>query len=310
MRRFRKLLPAQLPTLLPALLAAAAMSACASTSDNGPAPSSTGAAFPVTVGSVTLAARPQRIVSLAPTTTEMLFAVDAGTQVVAVDDFSNYPANAPKTNLSGYKPNVEAIASYRPDLVVVSDDTNKIVSQLATLKIPAYLAPAAKTLDNSYAEITDLGRLTGHTAQATAVVARMRADIAKLVKDMPAHRALSYYYELDQTYYSVTSATFIGSLFAMAGLTNIADPSGTATNAYPQLSAEVIVARNPDLIFLADTTCCAQSADTVARRAGWSGIAAVRTGQVIALDDDIASRWGPRVVDLLRAITDAVTAAR
>src|SRR5262249_19213198 len=113
-----------------------------------------------------------------------------------------------------------------------------------------------------------------------------------------------------QTYYSVTSKTFVGSLFSMLGLKNIADPSGTADTAYPQLSAEVIVKADPDLIFLADTKCCGQSAATVANRAGWSGCSAVRNGRVIALDDDIASRWGPRVVDLLRAITEAVAQAR
>jgi iron complex transport system substrate-binding protein len=137
----------------------------------------------------------------------------------------------------------------------------------------------------------------------------MRHDIAKLVADVPAHNALTYYYELDPTYYSVTSATFVGSLFTSVGLKNIADGAAPAGNAYPQLSAEVIVKANPDLIFLADTVCCGQSVASVGRRAGWSGITAVKTGQVVALDDSVASRWGPRVVDLVRAITAAVAKA-
>jgi len=291
---------------------ATGVAGCASTSDK-PSTGSTSAApaaFPVTVGSVTLEKRPERIVSLAPTATEMLFAVDAGKQVIAVDEFSTYPVDAPKTNLSGYTPNAEAIAQQKPDLVVLSDDTNKIVSQLQALKIPTFLTPAAKTLDETYGQIADIGKLTGHGAEAEAVVQRMRDDLAKLVKDLPKRsKPLTYYYELDTTYYTVTSKTFIGALFASAGLVNIADAANTSGTEYPQLSAEVIVKANPDLIFLADPKCCGQSQATVAKRAGWSGITAVKNGQVVALDDDIASRWGPRVVDLQRAIVDAAAKA-
>jgi iron complex transport system substrate-binding protein len=240
----------------------------------------------------------------------MLFAIDAGSQVTAVDETSNFPANAPKTNLSSFKPNAEAIAAKQPDLVVLSDDLDHIVDQLKTLKIPVYVAPAAKTLDDSYAQIADLGKLTGHPQEATALAQQMRDDIGKLVKDAPKRATpLKFYYELDDTYYSVTSKSFIGSLFASVGLVNIADGSGTADNAYPQLSAENIVKANPDLIFLADTKCCGQSLATVGQRAGWGNLAAVKGGQVIALDDDIASRWGPRVVDLMRAITTAMAKA-
>src|SRR5262249_26815952 len=149
--------------------------------------------FPATVGSLTLAKRPTHIVSLSPTTTEMLFAINAGSQVVAVDDQSNYPATAPKSDLSGYKPNAEAIAKYNPDLVVISDDSEKIAEQLAQLKIPVYQAPAASTLDDSYNEITALGTLTGHRSEATAEVTTMKNGIAKLIHDMPTHSQLTYY---------------------------------------------------------------------------------------------------------------------
>lgn len=269
-----------------------------------PAASTGAAAYPVTVAGVTLAERPGRIVSLAPTATEMLFAIDAGAQVVAVDDQSTYPPEAPRTDLSGFKPNAEAIAAKDPDLVVVSDDLNKIVEQLGQLKIPVLLAPAARTLDDTYAQISQLGTLTGHPAEAAALTGRMRADIDKIVKGVPARPApLSYYYELDPTYFTVTSQTFVGSIFAMVGLTNVADGAKTA---YPQLSQEALVAADPDMIFLADTKCCAQSRQTVQARKGWAGVTAVKTGQVMALDDDVASRWGPRVVDLVRAVADAV----
>ena len=269
-----------------------------------PAASAGAAAYPVTVGGVTLDERPERIVSLAPTATEMLFAIDAGPQVVAVDDQSTYPPAAPRSDLSGFKPNAEAIAAKDPDLVVVSDDLNKIVDQLGSLEIPVLLAPAARTLDDTYGQIAQLGSLTGHPAEAAALTGRMRGEIDKIVRSVPARPApLTYYYELDPTYFTVTSQTFVGSIFALFGLTNVADGAKTA---YPQLSQEALVAADPDMIFLADTKCCAQSPETVRAREGWAGVTAVRTGQVVALDDDIASRWGPRVVDLVRAVADAV----
>jgi iron complex transport system substrate-binding protein len=267
------------------------------------------AAYPVSVGNLTLQARPERIVSLTPSATEMLFAVGAGPQVVAVDDQSTYPADAPRTDLSGFKPSAEAIAAKNPDLVVISNDLNKIVDQLTKLKIPVFQTPAAKSLDDTYAEIGQLGMLTGHQDPASALTSQMKAQIEKIVKGVPARSApLSYYYELDPTFYSVTSKTFIGSIFALFGLTNVADAADAdgSKGGYPQLSQEVLLKADPDMIFLADSKCCQQSAETVKARKGWSGITAVKSGQIVALDDDIASRWGPRVVDLVQSVADAV----
>jgi iron complex transport system substrate-binding protein len=296
--------------LLAALALTGLVAGCGTTTGAaGPAPAASASAFPASAGGVTLPQRPTHIVSLTPTGTEMLFAIGAGSQVTAVDDQSDYPAGVPTSNLSGYQPNAEAIAAKNPDLVVISDDTNKIKDQLTKLKIPVYVMPAAATLNDSYAQLTDLGTLTGHASQATQTVTQIKTGIAKLVSGVPKRaKPLTYYYELDQTYYTVTSNTFIGSLFAMVGLTNIADPADADGKAggYPQLSAESIVQANPDLIFLADTKCCKQSADTVRARAGWSELAAVRGSRVVGLDDDIASRWGPRVVDLVQAVVNAV----
>ncbi|MDG4827926.1 ABC transporter substrate-binding protein [Solwaraspora sp. WMMD1047] len=300
------------PRILAAAFAAVALTlaGCADDSAGEPATGgSSAASYPVTVGEVTLDARPERIVSLSPTATEMLFAIGAGGQVTAVDDNSNYPPEAPRTELSGFQPNAEAIAAQNPDLVVLANDTNKVVDQLTQLKIPVYLASAAVTLDDTYRQLDELGTLTGNRDAAADVVTRMKDDIGKLVGDLPTRsEPLTYYYELDPTFYTVTSKTFVGSLFAMVGLANIADAADTdgAAGGYPQLSEEVLIAADPDFVFLADTKCCAQSAETVAARGGWAGISAVRDGRVVALDDDIASRWGPRVVDLVRAIVDAV----
>jgi iron complex transport system substrate-binding protein len=299
--------------VLTALVAAAAllMGGCASDDpgSTGTPATSTGAAYPVTVGNVTLAERPERIVSLGPTPTEMLFAIGAGPQVIAVDDQSNYPPGVPTSDLSGFKPNAEAVAAENPDLVVLSDNLNKIVEQLTSLKIPAFVTPSAKSLDETYAQIGQLGTLTGHPDEAADLTTRMRADIDKIVQDVPKRATpLTYYYELDPTLYSVTSKTFIGSIFARLGLQNVADAADAdgSKGGYPQLSQEALVQADPDMIFLADTKCCAQSAATLRARTGWSQITAVQTGQIVGLDDDIASRWGPRVVDLVRTAADAV----
>jgi iron complex transport system substrate-binding protein len=280
----------------------------------GLATASTGAtheaAFPVTVtgtnGDVTIDARPERIVSLSPTATEDLFAIGAGDQVIAVDDQSNYPADAPTTDLSGFEPNVEAIVGYRPDLVVYATEPGDLGSSLEGLGITALQLDAAPDLDVAYDQIDQLGAATGHPDEAEALVEQMRSDIQGMVDGADPASGTTFYYELDDTFYSVTSKTFIGKLFRMLGLENIADAVGKGSAGYPQLSAEYIIESNPDLIFLADTKCCGQSAQTVAERPGWAGLAAVTGAGVVPLDDDVAQRWGPRVVDLLRQISNAV----
>ena len=290
------------------------LAACASssTTSNPGAPSVSGVpAFPVTIdaanGRVTLDAMPARVVSISPTATEMLFAVGAGDQVVAVDSYSNYPVNAPTTDLSAYEPNVEAIASYEPDLVVYSNDPGDLQKSLDKLHIPALLQPAAATIDDVYAQMQDLGLATGHVEQAQTQVDDMTAQIATVGASVgEAGADMTYYYELDDTYYSVTSDTFIGNLFSLLGLENIADEAKGASSGYPQLSAEYILAADPSMILLADTKCCGQNADTVARRPGWKDLSAVADGAVVELDDDVASRWGPRVIDLLQQVADTV----
>ena len=267
--------------------------------------------YPVTVetpnGELTIEERPTRIVSLSPTATEMLFAIGADDQVVAVDDQSNYPADAPTTDLSGYEPNLEAIASYEPDIVVYSTDPGDLGSSLEGLGIPSLLQPAATRLRDVYRQIEQLGLVTDHLSGSRDLTARMREEIRTITANVDDDGpALRFYHELDDTYYSITSSTFIGQLYTMVGLENIADQAKGAGGGYPQLSAEYIIDADPDLIFLADTKCCGQSLATVADRPGWDRIEAVEEGNVIPLDDDVASRWGPRVVDYLRRIAQAV----
>jgi cobalamin transport system substrate-binding protein len=300
-----------------AVLVVLVLAACGS--NGAPEASSTEAAarpsepFPVTVesagGPVTIARRPERIVSLSPTATESLFAIQAGDQLVAVDDQSNYPAEAPHSKLSGYQPNVEAIAGYRPDLVVAAFDPSGLVKGLRMLGIAVLLQPAATNLNEAYAEIEALGHATGHEPGAKAVVTSMRDRIVELVASASAGKSIAVYHELGPDYFSATSKTFIGSIYKLLGAENIADSAGGKAPDYPQLSAEYVLSANPDVIVLSDTKCCGQSPETVAGRPGWSKIAAVRNGQVVPVDDDIASRWGPRTVDFVEIVAHAMAEA-
>ncbi|MEX2255468.1 MAG: ABC transporter substrate-binding protein [Acidimicrobiia bacterium] len=252
-------------------------------------------------GATAAADPPERIVSLSPTATEMLFAIGAGDQVVAVDDQSSFPVDAPVTDLSGYTPNVESIAGYDPDLVVVPD--GQVRKALEDLGIQVLVLPAATRLAGAYSQIRRLGRVTGHAEDAKALVGEMRADIADLAADVPdAGTRPSTYYELDETYFSADSSTFIGKLLELGGFDNIADEAKNQSPGYPQLSSEYIVDSNPDAVFLADTKCCGQTPQTFGERPGFDALTAVEDGHVVSLDDDIASRWGPRVVELLRQI--------
>ena len=255
---------------------------------------------------------PTRIISLSPTHTEMLFAIGAGDQVVAVDDFSNYPAEAVQkmTDLSGFAPNVEAIASFDPDLVVTDGTNPDLLDQLDSLGIARWEGPAAVTFDDVYAQIEELGAATGNTDGAAEVVSSMRAEIDEITAGLPElDGPLSYYHELDNTYFSITSDTFIGYVYGQLGLRSIADLAEGSGGQYPQLNAEFILSEDPDLIFLACTTYCGESIDTVAARDGWGQLSALQNGLVIELDDDTSSRWGPRIVDFYREVAAAVAMA-
>jgi len=253
-----------------------------------------------------------RIVSLSPTATEMLYAIGAGDQVVAVDSLSTYPSEVANkvTKMSAYEPSAEAILGYTPDVVLISNDMNKITEQLQSVssrKITVWTGAAAASLDDVYKQITELGALTGHANDAQKLVASMKDRITKAMPTAPSSG--TYFYELDNTLYSVTSNTFVGALLKPFGLTNVADGVEVG-NDYPQLNAEVIVKANPSIIFLADTKCCATNAAEVAKRPGWSGIDAVKNNRIVELDDDVASRWGPRVVDLIEQFATAVNSAK
>lgn len=267
--------------------------------------------FPVTVLSgplaggteITIEEEPTSIISLSPTATEMLWAVGAGDQVVAVDDQSDYPEGVPTTKLSGYQPNVEAILEREPDLVIAADDTGDLVANLEKARVPTLVLPAAEDLEETYSQIERVGQATGHAEQAEQEVEEIRTGIEQALEDAPDANGVSYFHELTPDLYSASGDTFIGEVYKMFGLRNIADKAKGGDD-YPQLSGEYVVGANPDLVFLADSQCCGVTAADVEDRPGWRQVTAVADGQVHVVDEDIASRWGPRVLDFVQDISE------
>jgi iron complex transport system substrate-binding protein len=266
--------------------------------------------FPVTVqaanGSIEIAALPLAIISLSPSATENLFAIGAGDQVVAVDDQSNYPADAPVTDLSGFTPNLESILSYEPDLVVITFDPGDLIAGLDAVGVPTLLLPSATSVDDAFVEIETLGAATGHIGEAAEVVLAMQTEIDAIVAEVGDRiSGTTIYHELDNTLYSVSSSSYVGELYDRLGLVNIADGADPDGFGYPQLSPEYVVAEDPDVILLADAGF-GESIDTLRDRPGWAELTAVQTGAVIEVDADLASRWTPRSVAYMRDVAEAI----
>jgi iron complex transport system substrate-binding protein len=269
--------------------------------------------YPLTVkfGGYTtkIAKKPTKIISLSPSATEILYAIGAGSQILAVDNLSNYPANAPTSEISAFEPNVEAILAKKPDLVLLSIDSTKapqIRNALVKLGIPVLMEKAPATLQDVYAENTLLARVTDRQAGAV----KLNASMAKSIKDVLAKAKKSskirIFHELDDTYYSATSNTFIGKVYKSFGVVNIADAAaGADSSGYPQLSAEYLLKSDPQVIFLADAQY-GVTAESVSKRAGWSQISAVKNQKIVELPADIPSRWGPRLVDFYKLIGNSL----
>ena len=275
---------------------------------------STATKYPLIISSggytTTIAKKPTRIISLSPSATESLFEIGAGKQVLAVDSLSNFPKSAPITELSAFEPNVEAIAALKPDLVVLSVDAMKsmvVKEALEKLKIPVLMEKAPENLAQAYKGIEVLGAATDRTSEAKKVTFKMAALIKSILNRAKKSVKITFFHELDNTLYSVTSDTFIGKVYKDFGLINIADKAaGADSYGYPQLSAEYVLKTDPDVIFLADAEY-GESPATVRARAGWSGITAVTKKNVFALPNDIPSRWGPRLVDFYRTVAASLS---
>ena len=277
--------------------------------DTTEAPSEDGTAgdFPVTIesagGTWTLESAPQRIVSLSPMATEMLFAIGAGDQVIAVDSFSTYPAEAPVTDLSGFDPNVESVVAFDPDLVVVAFDANELVAGLTALDIPVLFHATPFDIEGGYDVMAELGVVTGRVDETAEAIASLRTEIDAALAAGP-DATVRIYHELDESFYSASSFGFVGDVYAQLGATNIADEADTDGFGFPQLTEEYIIAADPELIVITDQV--AYTADDVAARPGWGEVSAVKSGNIVTVEADVASRWGPRLPQFITAVAEAL----
>ena len=269
--------------------------------------------YPLTISSggftTKITKEPKRIISLSPSGTEIFFSIGADKQVLLVDSLSNYPKKAPISDISAFEPNVEAVVGKKPDLVLLSVDAMKsteVRNALIKLGVPVLMEKAPVTLKDVYAEIEVLGKVTNKQSQAAALSTKMAKDIKTILATVKKSKGVRIYHELDDTYYSVTSDTFIGRVYKDFGVINVADAAaGADSYGYPQLSAEYLLKSDPQAIFLSDAQY-GVTTESVSKRAGWSQISAVKNDNVFALAADVPSRWGPRLVDFYRAIAKAL----
>jgi iron complex transport system substrate-binding protein len=294
-----------------ALVVGCAAPAASATPTPAPAarPAAAVAAFPMTVADdagrqVTIAKLPTRIVSIAPSNTEVLYALGVGEKVVAVDQFSNFPTEAKaKATLGSYiKPNLEALVATNPDLVVATSVHAKTVIPELEARNITVVAVDPKTVDELYDRIKLVGKITGQEAQAERIVGEMRermSSTAAKVKDAPKRRV---FVELSPQLHTAGPGTFVHDLIERSAGQNVAADAGQQ---WPQLSQEVLVQKDPEVVLLADDAAGETPARVKARPA-WDKVAAVRADRVVVIDPDITNRPGPRLADGLEAVARAL----
>ena len=250
---------------------------------------------------------PKRIVSLAPSNTEILFAIGAGKQVVGRDSFSNYPAQAASVQDIGGstgKYDTEAIVALKPDLVLAGEiNTPELVNSLQKLGLTVYYLPNPTTLEGMFANLETVGQLTGHSSEAGVLVKSLTARVAAVdARIKTATTSPAVYYELDATDptkpYTAGPGTFVDLLLTRAGGNNIGK---SLKSQWAQISLEQLVVANPSIIILGDAAY-GTTPDALKQRAGWGSLAAVKNGQIYPIDDNLISRPGPRLVDGLEAL--------
>jgi iron complex transport system substrate-binding protein len=261
------------------------------------------AAFPVTVTDsngkqLVFQSPPERIVALAPSFVEILFAVGAGDAVVAVDENSDFPPEAAaRTKLSGFEPSVEAIAALEPDLVVIFFDPGGLEQALEGLGIPVLVLASPQSVEGVFDQIDLLGRATGHLEEAEALVAdmgdRIEAVTAKLADVEGGPRV---FHEIGPELYTASDQDFVGDLYTLLKAQNIA----AGASPFPQLTEEAVIAADPEVIILADEP--AISPEEVKARPGWENVSAVRNDRVFVVDPDLVSHQGPRLTDGLEEL--------
>jgi iron complex transport system substrate-binding protein len=237
----------------------------------------------------------------------MLYALEVDDRIVATDLTSNYPPAARDTvKLDSFSFNVEEVTALDPDLVIVAFDFQGETAALAALDIPFLLLGPPPTIEHAFSQLLNVGVAVGRPTEAGTLTETLVAELGRIIGSSAPLRGVTIFHEVDETLYSASSESFIGDLYTRLGLVNIADRAEVG-GPFPQLSAEFIVDQDPEFIFLADANF-GVTPQAVAARPGWDTIRAVAAGNIVELDGDIAGRWGPRTVDLLQAIFEAVEA--
>ena len=254
---------------------------------------------------------PRRIVSLLPSTTELMFAIGAGHQMVGSTDHCNYPVAAmPLTRIGGgmlHDISRETILSLNPDLILCKWDSQQpLIESFDRLNIPV-VAVGSDSLAELIGEATLLGRVTGHEAEASSLIENMKrrlVALTSLVDSIPMERRRRTFYEVwDEPLMTAGPKSFIGELMEMGGMKNIF--SDTLVG-YPKISEEVVLDRDPEVILAPSTHRSKVSLEILAKRQGWDRITAVRDRQVFLIDGDQVSRCGPRMLDALEEMIRAV----
>ncbi len=251
---------------------------------------------------VSISRTPLRIISLAPSITETLYAVEVGERVVGVDDFSDYPEEVgAKPRIGSYlNPDLEKIVALKPDLILASDITPlEMVLDLEQRGLTVFVL-APKTLREVIHDIRLVGLITGNADKANAVAGKLEQRINAVtskISNSSAYRPKVYleYYP----YWTFGPGSFGHDLILMAGGRNLAEG---AVAAYPQVSDEFIVGSNPEIIIFTVGPHAKTTIEDIEDRPGWRNTEAVRSGRIYTIDDDILSRPGPRLVDALEQL--------
>ncbi len=245
---------------------------------------------------------PKRIISLSPSITEILFEIGSGNQVIAVDNLSNYPNEAPITDISAYDPNVEAISLLNPDLVILSYNIKNLKTALKKIGIETIYLPAPLNFEDILDQIDYLGLQTGNEDKAKKLISKMKNRMKTLQKLRENEKATKIYHEIDPNYYSPSKFSFIGDIYQKLNYKNVADKADISNLGYPKLSPELIISENPDLIVLPGKDN--KYVEKVKLRPGWSYIEAVKKNNFLLTNNDIASRWGPRILNFASILVE------
>ena len=245
---------------------------------------------------------PKRIISLSPSITEILFEIGSGNQVIAVDNLSNYPNEAPITDISAYDPNVEAISLLNPDLVILSYNIKNLKAALKKIGIETIYLPAPLNFEDILDQIDYLGLQTGNEDKAKKLISNMKNRMKTLQKLRENETATKIYHEIDPNYYSPSKFSFIGDIYQKLNYKNVADKADISNLGYPKLSPELIISENPDLIVLPGKDN--KYVEKVKLRPGWGYIEAVKKNNFLLTNNDIASRWGPRILNFASILVE------